>query len=196
MAFRYRPHQGGALGLGRGGVGIRARGQQRLHDAHLARARRRHQRRQATPLPDRGIGPRYQELFDHGQARVLGGPFERGHAMIVRRGHVGAGAHQQVGQSQVIPVRGPEQRGDPIGPGGVDVDAFSEQGAHRVPIPLRRRVHQTQVRTRRDRQTGHQDQRAHPHADETGDARPHRLFLPGSREPYVPGRASAERMTI
>ena len=187
MAFRHRPHQGGALGLGRGGVGIRARGQQRRHDAHLARARRRHQRRQATPLPDRRIGPRGQERLDHCPTRVLGRPLQGRHAVVVGRVHVGARPQQEADHLQVIPMRRPQQRRHPVGPGGVDVDAFIEQSARRRRVLLGHGVHQPHVRTRRCCQTGHHDQRAHPYADETGDARPHRLFLPGAREPYVPG---------
>ena len=72
---------------------------------------------------------------------------ERGHAVVVGRVDLGAGAQQPVDRVQVVPVRRPQQRRDAVGPRRVDIDAFFQQRPHGVLIALRDGVDQPEVWT-------------------------------------------------
>ena len=139
--------------LGRG-VHFRALGEQRLHHVEVAGPRGDHEGRQPARLRAVRVGARAEQLVDHRDARVLAGARQRRDAAIVRRVHIGACGEQPIDESEIVPVCRPDERRGAIGPRGVDVDACVEEGPGCGTIPIRHRLHQSQVRIGRCRSDG------------------------------------------
>ncbi len=146
MALVGGLHEGRGTTLGFPGIYIGAMVQQHLHGFHHARACSQHQR----PAPQRqffvGVGTAFQQCFNHIGLATAGSEPERGGAVAVGNGRVGACLQQQFGEAFVTMVGGPMQRRGAIGLAAVDVKTALHEATHFVGIAARGGVRHFRLR--------------------------------------------------
>ena len=181
MGRCHGPHQCGGSGAGRDRIHGGAVRQQRLHHLKVAGPRCNHQRRQAAGLRSIRLGSRRQQSLDNIDACVLACARQRRDTMVVGGIHVGARVEKQLHRATIVPVRCPQQRRGPVRARRVDVHTVMQQRADRLPILLRRGIHESEIGTSGRRPGGPREQDHHRQ-----NAEPYH-----SREHHTPSRESA-----
>ena len=132
MALRGGPHQSRLVVRGLLRIHAGALHQQSPYRFGIATPRARHEHRFAVEHCGVGVGAGTQEPIHHRGAAVDARQVKRRRAVIV--GHAGAGssAEQDVCDGEIVHTCSPMQRGGAVALRRVDIDALTQQGAHRL----------------------------------------------------------------
>ena len=157
MSLGGRPHQRRLILRRLLRVHVGAPGDQHADGVGIAGAGARDDRRFAGRDRRIRIGTGAEQPLDQRGAGVGARQRQRRRPKVVRRIDVGAGADEQIGGFEIVPVRGPQQRGRAVVRPHVDVDALLHQQTDRLLVFVAGRVDEPQIAVRGPDNRSHQE---------------------------------------